>query len=144
MRWKTAQWSIGGSFQSYRRRRIEPPASSAIGEKVLDAGYCAVLTEGIIDQLKDLAAKHGDALSLTPLNVTKQNQINAAYRAAIARLDQVDALVNNAGYGYLGAVEEGEDAEMCAVFETELFTPLNLIKTVCAARENAAKARSST
>jgi NAD(P)-dependent dehydrogenase (short-subunit alcohol dehydrogenase family) len=67
---------------------------------------------------------------LTPLDVTKQDQIDAAYKAAIARFGRVDVLVNNAGYGYLGAIEEGEDAEMRAVFETDLFAPVNLIKTV--------------
>jgi len=118
---KEAVWLITGSSRGLGR---------AIAEKVLTAGHCAVLTARNIDQLKDLAAKHGDAVLLTPLDVTKQDQIDAAYKAAIARFGRVDVLVNNAGYGYLGAIEEGEDAEMRAVFETDLFAPVNLIKTV--------------
>lgn len=118
---KEAVWLITGSSRGLGR---------AIAEKVLAAGYRAVLTARNTDQLQDLAAKHGTAVLLTPLDVTKQDQINAAYKAAIARFGRVDVLVNNAGYGYLGAIEEGEDAEMRAVFETDLFAPVNLIKAV--------------
>lgn len=118
---KEAVWLITGSSRGLGR---------AIAEKVLAAGYRAVLTARNIDQLQDLAAKHGGAVLLTPLDVTKQDHINAAYKTAIARFGRVDVLVNNAGYGYLGAIEEGEDAEMRAVFETDLFAPVNLIKTV--------------
>ncbi|TWB46408.1 short-subunit dehydrogenase [Rhizobium sp. ERR 922] len=118
---KEAVWLITGSSRGLGR---------AIAEKVLAAGYRAVLTARNTDQLQDLAAKHGTAVLLTPLDVTKQDQIDAAYKAAIARFGRVDVLVNNAGYGYLGAIEEGEDAEMRAVFETDLFAPVNLIKAV--------------
>ncbi|MGA1805345.1 oxidoreductase [Rhizobium sp. HT1-10] len=116
-----AVWLITGSSRGLGR---------AIAEKVLAAGYRAVLTARNIDQLQDLAAEHGDAVLLTPLDVTKQDQIDAAYKAAIAKFGMVDVLVNNAGYGYVGAIEEGEDAEMRAIFETDLFAPVNLIKAV--------------
>jgi len=99
---KEAVWLITGSSRGLGR---------AIAEKVL-------------------AAEHGDAVLLAPLDVTKQDQIDAAYKATIAKFRRVDVLINNAGYGYLGAIEEGEDAEMRAVFETDLFAPVNLIKAV--------------
>jgi len=118
---KEAVWLITGSSRGLGR---------AIAEKVLAAGYRAVLTARKTDQLQDLATDYGTAVLLTPLDVTKQDQIDAAYKAAIAKFGRVDVLVNNAGYGYLGAIEEGEDAEMRAVFETDLFAPVNLIKAV--------------
>ncbi len=118
---KDAVWLITGSSRGLGR---------AIAEKVLAAGYRAVLTARHTDQLKDFVAKHGEAVLVTPLDVTKPAQIDAAYKAARDRFGRIDVLVNNAGYGYLGAIEEGEDAEMRAIFETDLFAPVNLIKTV--------------
>ena len=64
------------------------------------------------------------------LDVTKGAQIDAAIAAVEERLGSVDVLVNNAGYGYLGAIEEGDEADMRALFETDLFAPVALIKAV--------------
>lgn len=116
---KEAVWLITGSSRGLGR---------AIAEKVLAAGYRAVLTARSTNELQDLVAQYGDTVLLTPLDVTKQNEIDAAYKAATDRFGRVDVLVNNAGYGYLGAIEEGEDTEMRAIFETDLFAPVNLIK----------------
>jgi NAD(P)-dependent dehydrogenase (short-subunit alcohol dehydrogenase family) len=113
---KNAVWLITGSSRGLGR---------AIAEKVLQAGYRAVLTARNPDQLRDLAEKRSDAVLVTPLDVTQQDQIDRAYAAAIDRFGRVDVLVNNAGYGYLAAIEEGEDAEMRA-----LYAPVNLIKKV--------------
>ena len=55
------------------------------------------------------------------LDVDKQDQIDAAVKAAVARFGRIDVLVNNAGYGYLAAVEEGDDADIRAMFETNFF-----------------------
>ncbi|MEI7611053.1 MAG: oxidoreductase, partial [Rhodospirillaceae bacterium] len=55
------------------------------------------------------------------LDVTDPAQISAVVQAAEARFGAVDVLVNNAGYGYLSAVEEGEEAEIRAMFETNVF-----------------------
>ncbi|MGC9955297.1 oxidoreductase [Roseiarcus sp.] len=62
--------------------------------------------------------KNGLALAL---DVDKQGQIDAAVKAAEARFGRIDVLVNNAGYGYLAAVEEGDDADIRAMFETNFF-----------------------
>ncbi|WP_310235069.1 oxidoreductase [Rhizobium miluonense] len=118
---KNAIWLITGSSRGLGR---------AIAGKVLQAGYRAVLTARNPDQLRDLVEKHNDAVLVTPLDVTQQDQVDRAYAAAIDRFGRVDVLVNNAGYGYLAAIEEGEDAEMRALFETDLFAPVNLIKKV--------------
>ena len=64
------------------------------------------------------------------LDVTNKTGIAAAVAAATARFGQIDVLVNNAGYGYLAAIEEGEDADVRAMFDTNLFAPVNLIKAV--------------
>ena len=55
------------------------------------------------------------------LDVDEPAQIAAAVEAAMKKFGRIDVLVNNAGYGYLAAVEEGEDAEIRAMFETNVF-----------------------
>ncbi len=44
------------------------------------------------------------------LDVTDEAQVTAALAAAQEKVERIDVLVNNAGYGYLAAIEEGEDA----------------------------------
>lgn len=56
-----------------------------------------------------------------PLDVTKADQIASAVEAAEGKFGRIDVLVNNAGYGYLAAIEEGEDAEVRAMFDTNFF-----------------------
>lgn len=64
------------------------------------------------------------------LDVTVPAQIAAAVHQAEARFGRIDVVVNNAGYGYLAAVEEGEDDEVRAMFETNLFGLINVTKAV--------------
>ena len=64
------------------------------------------------------------------LDVTDPDQIGRAVTDAIARFGQIDVLVNNAGYGYLSAIEEGEDDEVRAMFEVNVFGLANMTKAV--------------
>ena len=64
------------------------------------------------------------------LDVTDRAQIDAAVAAAHAAFGGLDVLVNNAGYGYLSAVEEGDDAEVRALFDTNFFGAVDMIKAV--------------
>jgi NAD(P)-dependent dehydrogenase (short-subunit alcohol dehydrogenase family) len=88
---------------------------------LLKRGYRVVATARDKAKIADIVAgreKNGLALAL---DVDKQNQIDAAVKAAEARFGRIDVLVNNAGYGYLAAIEEGEDADIRAMFETNFF-----------------------
>jgi NAD(P)-dependent dehydrogenase (short-subunit alcohol dehydrogenase family) len=88
---------------------------------LLKRGYRVVATAHDKAKIADIVAgreKNGLALAL---DVDKQNQIDAAVKAAEARFGRIDVLVNNAGYGYLAAIEEGEDADIRAMFETNFF-----------------------
>ena len=118
---KNAVWLITGCSKGLGR---------ALAEQVLAAGYRVVVTARHSTDIADLVAAHGEAALAVELDVTNPAQIAAAVAAGEERFGSVDVLVNNAGYGYLAAIEEGEDADMRALFETDLFGPLNLIKAV--------------
>jgi NAD(P)-dependent dehydrogenase (short-subunit alcohol dehydrogenase family) len=71
-----------------------------------------------------------DRLLPVALDVTDEAQIHAAVQAAIEAFGRIDALVNNAGRGLLGAVEEASDAEVRAVYETNVFGVLAVTRAV--------------
>ncbi|HVX77012.1 MAG TPA: oxidoreductase [Bradyrhizobium sp.] len=87
----------------------------------LKNGYRVVATARDPNKIADLVAgQEGRAIAL-PLDVTRPDQIRAAIKEAQGVFGHIDTLVNNAGYGYLSAVEEGEDQEIRAMFETNFF-----------------------
>ena len=87
---------------------------------LMKRGYRAVVTARDKAKVDDIVAGHDNGLALA-LDVDKQGQIDAAVKAAEARFGRIDVLVNNAGYGYLAAVEEGDDADVRAMFDTNFF-----------------------
>ena len=88
---------------------------------VLAKGWRAVVTARNPDQLKELVSgKEKDALAVQ-LDVTNRAQIAHAVQQAEKKFGQINVLVNNAGYGYIAAIEEGEDEQIRAMFETNFF-----------------------
>ncbi|MFE6286101.1 SDR family NAD(P)-dependent oxidoreductase [Streptomyces sp. NPDC057877] len=75
-------------------------------------------------------AEYGDRLLALALDVTDGSQARAAVAAATERFGAIDVLVNNAGRGLLGAVEEASDAEARAVYDTNVFGLLNVSRAV--------------
>jgi NADP-dependent 3-hydroxy acid dehydrogenase YdfG len=102
----------------------------ALSQAVLDRGWRAVLTARRPEQLADLAARHGEKALVLALDVTDAGSIEKAVSAAEGRFGRIDVLVNNAGYGYLAAIEEGEEAEVRAQFETNVFGLLAVTRRV--------------
>jgi NAD(P)-dependent dehydrogenase (short-subunit alcohol dehydrogenase family) len=100
----------------------------ALAEETLKAGYRVVATARNASALSNLVSAHGDAVLAVALDVTKPDQIASAISAAEDRFGCIDVLVNNAGYGYFGAIEEGEDAGVHAMFETNVFGPWHMAK----------------
>jgi NAD(P)-dependent dehydrogenase (short-subunit alcohol dehydrogenase family) len=82
--------------------------------------------EAITDAIPDA----GDALLALPLDVTRAGQAAAAVSATVARFGRIDSLVNDAGRGLLGAVEEVSDAEARAVFDVNVFGLLTVTRAV--------------
>jgi len=102
----------------------------ALAQSVLERGDNAAVTARDAATVRDLADAHpGTALALS-LDVTDTAQIDRAARAAEERFGRIDVLVNNAGYGYRAAVEEGDEADVQRLFATNFFGPVALIKAV--------------
>jgi NAD(P)-dependent dehydrogenase (short-subunit alcohol dehydrogenase family) len=100
----------------------------ALAEAVLERGENAVITARDAGRLADLAKAYpGTALALA-LDVTDDEQVAAAVRQAEGTFGGIDVLVNNAGYGYRAAVEEGDPADVGRLFATNFFGPVALIK----------------
>jgi NAD(P)-dependent dehydrogenase (short-subunit alcohol dehydrogenase family) len=102
----------------------------ALAEAVIEAGHNAVVTARDAAKVAGLADAAPDRVLAVALDVTEPDQIAAAVEQAHARFGGVDVLVNNAGYGYRAAVEEGEDAEVRTLFETHFFGAVAMIKAV--------------
>ncbi|MEX5235122.1 oxidoreductase [Kocuria arenosa] len=102
----------------------------AFAEAVLAHGDNAVVTAREVARVQDLAEAHPDTALAVPLDVTDDAQVTAAVVAAEARFGAVDVLVNNAGYGYRAAVEEGEDGPVHQLFDTHVFGTVRTIKAV--------------
>ena len=97
---------------------------------VLARGWRAVLTVRKLEALSSLAAQHKDNALVLKLDVTSAADIEQAVAKAEVRFGQIDVLVNNAGYGYLAAIEEGEMEGIRAQFETNVFGLIALTKRV--------------
>ncbi|MFG3101301.1 oxidoreductase [Streptomyces sp. NPDC048182] len=99
--------------------------SSGLGRElartVLENGWRAVVTARNPDKAADVIAGHEERAIVLTLDVTDAEQVADAVGRAQATFGQIDVLVNNAGYGYLAAVEEGEDKEVRALFDTNVF-----------------------
>jgi NAD(P)-dependent dehydrogenase (short-subunit alcohol dehydrogenase family) len=102
----------------------------ALAEAVIAAGHNAVVTARDVAKVADLAEATPERVLPVALDVTKPEQVVSAVRRAHERFGGVDVLVNNAGYGYRGAIEEGDDADVRTLFETDFFGTVAMIKAV--------------
>jgi NAD(P)-dependent dehydrogenase (short-subunit alcohol dehydrogenase family) len=93
----------------------------ALATLVLAKGGRAVVTARTPTQAADLAVGREAQAMVLGLDVTQPAQITATVQAAVARFGGIDVLVNNAGYGYMAAVEEGDDAAIRRMFDTNVF-----------------------
>ena len=82
-----------------------------MAQAVLEHGHNAVVTARDAAKVQDLVDAEPEAGLALSLDVTDAAQVAAAAQQAEERFGGVDVLVNNAGYGYRAAVEEGEEAE---------------------------------
>ena len=86
---------------------------------MIAAGHNAVVTARDVGRVADLAAENTDRVLVLPLDVTDTAQIADTVSQAEVKFAGIDVLVNNAGYGYRAAVEEGDDSDIRTLFETQ-------------------------
>ena len=91
-----------------------------------DAGWNVVATMRAPERVPELA--DDDRMLVLKLDVTDPASISAAFAAARARFGRIDAVVNNAGYGGDGLFEQASDADIRAMFETNVFGPMNVMR----------------
>ena len=102
----------------------------ALAQAVLARGDNAVVTARDVSKLQELTAEFPTTALAVALDVTEQSEVEAAVKQAEHRFGAVDVLVNNAGYGYRAAIEEGNDGDVRALFDTNVFGPVAMIKAV--------------
>lgn len=102
----------------------------ALAERALEAGDRVVATARRPEQLETLVARHPGSCRALALDVIQPEQITQAVRQAEEAFGRLDVVVNNAGYGLVGALEEYDDAQMRHNVEVNLFGPLNVIRAV--------------
>lgn len=114
-------WLVTGSSRGFGR---------ALCEAILSSGDRLVATARVPDQLADLAASHGDRVRTVALDVADAGQAQAAVTVAIEAFGQLDVLVNNAGYGDIGSVEDTSLDSFRRQIETNLFGTIIMTKAV--------------
>ncbi|MEH2206121.1 MAG: oxidoreductase [Nostoc sp.] len=118
---QTRIWFITGCSKGLGR---------ALAETVLEHGETVVLTARNLQQIEDLVIRFPNRTLAVKLDVTKPEEVREAVKQAIAKFRRIDVLVNNAGYGVLGAIEEVKDEEVRSQFETNFFGVLEVLRTV--------------
>jgi NAD(P)-dependent dehydrogenase (short-subunit alcohol dehydrogenase family) len=118
---ETPVWFITGCSTGFGRE---------LARLVLARGWRAVVTAHDKARVADLVGSHGGRALALDLDVTDEAQITAAVRTAEERFGAIDVLVNNAGYGYQAAVEEGVEAEIRAQFDANVFGLFAMIRAV--------------
>jgi NAD(P)-dependent dehydrogenase (short-subunit alcohol dehydrogenase family) len=101
-----------------------------LAKLVLGRGWRAVVTARDRARVADLVIGAEDRALALDLDVTQPAQVAAAVAAAEARFGCIDVLVNNAGYGYQASIEEGDEAEIRAQFDANVFGLFALTRAV--------------
>jgi len=116
---KGRTWFITGASTGFGR---------LLAEEVLKSGGRVVATARKMDKVADLEMKYPETAKALALDVTDPAQVDSVVKQAFAKFGQVDVLVNNAGYGVAGAIEEVSEAEFMPMFETNVFGLLRVTR----------------
>jgi NAD(P)-dependent dehydrogenase (short-subunit alcohol dehydrogenase family) len=114
-------WFITGSSRGLGR---------ALVESVLEAGDNVVATARRPEDLADLSKTYGDRVRAVNLDVTSAAEAENAVAAVIEAFGRIDVVVNNAGYGFLGAFEEMTPEEFKGQIDTNFWGVVNVTRAV--------------
>jgi len=112
-------WMITGASRGF---------GAEIAKAVLAAGDKVIASARKIEGLDHLG--DGENLLKVALDVTNEEQVIKAVNSAVKKFGRIDVLVNNAGYGLLGAVEESSAKEIENLYRTNVFGLLNVTRAV--------------
>jgi NAD(P)-dependent dehydrogenase (short-subunit alcohol dehydrogenase family) len=115
----TQVWLITGSSRGMGR---------ALAEGVLAAGHQVLATARNPRQLADLVERFGDRVRAFGLDVTDPRAASQAVAAAVETFGRLDVLVNNAGYGDIGSIEDTPIEDIRAQIDTNLFGVIHTTK----------------
>ena len=114
-------WLITGTSQGFGRELVHA---------ALKRGDLVVATSRQPDKVTAAFKDEGDRLLAVAMDLNDETQISGVVQKAINRFGHIDVLVNNAGYGIIGAVEEASDAEVARVHELNVFGLLRVTRAV--------------
>lgn len=114
-------WFITGASRGFGR--IWAEAALKRGDKV-------AATARKLASIADLKEKYGDKVLTLELDVTKPDQVNETVAQAHAYFGRLDIVLNNAGYSLVGTIEESSATDVQALYDTNIFGPLSVIKAV--------------
>ncbi|MCG5434092.1 oxidoreductase [Mycobacterium sp. MYCO198283] len=102
----------------------------ALAEHALQRGDRVAVTARNREAVVPLTEGHGDRALALALDVTDPGSVGAAVAEAERVFGRIDVVVNNAGYGYLAAIEEGEDEAIRHLFDTNVHGVTTVLKAV--------------
>jgi len=114
-------WLITGCSTGFGRE---------LAKEVLMSGYRAGVASRNTDDVKDIIEAFPDTAIAVKLDVTKADEITAAVKQVKEKFGQIDVLVNNAGIGYFGAIEESEEDQVRRMFEINFWGLANITNEV--------------
>lgn len=117
----TKIWFITGSSRGLGR---------SLTEAVLATGDKVAATARNTQQLDDLVEKYPGQIFPLKLDVTVHTEIHQAVADAVAHFGRIDVLVNNAGFGIIGAAEAFTDEQVRSQLETNLYAPIEITRAV--------------
>ena len=117
----TRVWLITGSSSGFGR---------SLAEAVLNQGDRLIATARKPEQLTDLVRRYPERVKAIALDVTQPDRIPSAIAQGVDAFGRIDVLVNNAGYGLIGALEEVSPAQIRRNFDTNLFGAIDVIRAI--------------
>lgn len=102
----------------------------ALVEEAAIAGHLVVAAAKDTDKLSGLLARYPKSIFPFSLDLREKKQIHDVVRFCLQKFDRIDVLVNNAGCGLIGALEESSEDEIQEIFNVNFFGPIRLIQEV--------------
>jgi NAD(P)-dependent dehydrogenase (short-subunit alcohol dehydrogenase family) len=116
---ETRVWFITGASSGLGR---------ALAEAALEGGERVLATARSPEDLAELEERYPDRAVVAHLDVTDPDLARSALETGLAAFDRIDVVVNNAGYGLFGALEELSEEQLRSQFDTNVFGALNVVR----------------